>query len=45
MTSRYGISHPRWCAAQHREVYDQAYAAFRRHYRRNRAIYAMLNAA
>lgn len=28
-----------------RDVYDHGYAAFRRHYRRNRAIYAMLNAA
>jgi xylulokinase len=29
----------------HRDVYDQAYAAFRGHYRKNRAIYAKLNAA
>jgi xylulokinase len=28
----------------HRDVYDQAYEAFRRHYRSNRAIYAKLNA-
>ena len=28
----------------HRDVYDQAYAAFLRHYRANRAIYAKLNA-
>ena len=28
----------------HREVYDQAYEAFRQHYRSNRAIYAKLNA-
>jgi xylulokinase len=28
----------------HRDVYDQAYEAFRRHYRGSRAIYAKLNA-
>jgi xylulokinase len=27
----------------HRDVYDRAYAAFRDHYRKNRAIYARLN--
>ncbi len=27
----------------HRDVYDRAYGAFRRHYRANRAIYATLN--